>query len=69
AHEGIASQVVDAVTGAVAEPVMVDATTGRRLDEAGYVFAAGPAADDAVRRRMTFARRQHGSLQREYSLE
>lgn len=65
ADEGIASQVVDAATGAVAEPIMVDATTGRRLDESDYAFAAGPAADDAVRRRMAFAWRQREQMQQE----
>ncbi|QCI66887.1 winged helix-turn-helix transcriptional regulator [Phreatobacter stygius] len=67
ADEGIASQVVDATTGAVADPVMVDGLSGRRLDEPDFVFAAGPAADDTVRRRMAFARRRREPTEPEAS--
>ncbi|MBK3576345.1 helix-turn-helix transcriptional regulator [Streptomyces sp. MBT65] len=43
---------VDADTGEEVEPVVVDAATGRRLDDSSaYVFAAGPAASDAMRHR------------------
>ena len=35
---------VDAETGEEAEPVLVDRTTGRRVDGEDFVFAAGPAA-------------------------
>ncbi|MFD4660781.1 winged helix-turn-helix transcriptional regulator [Kitasatospora sp. NPDC058444] len=43
---------VDAQTGEEVEPVVVDARTGRRLDDSGsYVFAAGPAASQAMRAR------------------
>jgi DNA-binding HxlR family transcriptional regulator len=35
---------VDADTGQEAEPVVVDARTGRRVDGPDFVFAAGPAA-------------------------
>jgi DNA-binding HxlR family transcriptional regulator len=43
---------VDAETGEEVEPVVTDAATGRRLDDpAGFVFAAGPAASDAMRAR------------------
>jgi DNA-binding HxlR family transcriptional regulator len=58
APEGVASQVVDAATGEPAEPVLVDRRSGRRLEEPAFVFAAGPAATDAVRKRMAFARKQ-----------
>ncbi|CEJ11659.1 putative HTH-type transcriptional regulator YtcD [bacterium YEK0313] len=58
AEEGIASQVVDAATGRPADPVMVDARTGRRLDEPDFIFDEGPAADAVVRRRYAFARRR-----------
>ena len=58
AEEGVASQLVDAATGAVADPVLVDAHSGRRIDEAGFKPAAGPAAGEATRRRMEFADRQ-----------
>lgn len=42
---------VDADTGEEAEPVLVDAKTGRRVDGPDYVFAAGPAASEPFRRR------------------
>ncbi|MFI7670391.1 winged helix-turn-helix transcriptional regulator [Nocardia sp. NPDC049526] len=43
---------VDAETGEEVEPVVIDAKTGRRLDDsAAYVFASGPAASPAMRDR------------------
>ena len=42
---------VDVETGEEAEPVVVDAKTGRRIDGRDYVFTAGPAASDPFRRR------------------
>ncbi|MFF2076130.1 winged helix-turn-helix transcriptional regulator [Kitasatospora sp. NPDC058162] len=43
---------VDALSGEEVEPVVVDAKTGHRLDDCGaYVFAAGPAASQAMRAR------------------
>ena len=43
---------VDAESGAEVEPVVVDAKSGRRLDDsAAYVFTAGPAASGAMRSR------------------
>jgi len=42
---------VDAETGAEAEPVVVDLATGRRLDGPDYVFTAGPAASKPFRDR------------------
>lgn len=42
---------VDARTGREAEPVVVDAHTGERVDGPGYVFAAGPAAGPIMRQR------------------
>lgn len=43
---------VDAESGEEVQPVVVDAGTGRRLDDSrAYVFAAGPAASDAMRSR------------------
>ena len=60
AREGVASQLVDLQTGAPAEPVLADATTGRRLDPAAFKFAAGPAADPAVLARMAFADARRG---------
>ena len=42
---------VDAETGEEAEPVLIDASTGRRVDGPDYVFTAGPAASEPFRRR------------------
>ncbi|MGN9788724.1 winged helix-turn-helix transcriptional regulator [Nonomuraea sp. ZG12] len=43
---------VDANSGEEVEPVIVDARTGRRLDDSDtYVFAAGPGASSAMRDR------------------
>ncbi|RZD78964.1 hypothetical protein C0Q63_30025 [Streptomyces albidoflavus] len=43
---------VDSTTGQEAEPVVVGARTGERLDDSeAYVFTAGPAASAAMRRR------------------
>ncbi|MFG1705260.1 winged helix-turn-helix transcriptional regulator [Nonomuraea sp. M3C6] len=45
---------VDADTGEEVEPVVIDAKTGRRLDDSrAYVFTAGPAAGPAMRARYT----------------
>lgn len=58
APEGVASLLVDAETGAPADPVLVDRATGRELDEAGFTFAAGPAADENVLKRMAFVEKR-----------
>ncbi|MFI6692974.1 winged helix-turn-helix transcriptional regulator [Streptomyces sp. NPDC050433] len=43
---------VDATTGEEVDPIVVDASTCRRLDDSdAYVYAAGPAASDAMRAR------------------
>ena len=42
---------VDARTGAEAEPVVVDRATGRRIDGPDFVFTAGPAASKPFRDR------------------
>lgn len=42
---------VDAETGAEADPVVVDRTTGRRVDGHEFVFTAGPAASQPFRDR------------------
>ena len=42
---------VDAQTGAEAEPVVVDRATGRRVDGPDFVFTAGPAASKPFRDR------------------
>lgn len=42
---------VDAHTGAEAEPVVVDRATGKPLDGPDFVFTAGPAASKPFRDR------------------
>ena len=42
---------VDASTGIEAEPVLVDRTTGHRVDGPDFVFTAGPAASKPFRDR------------------
>jgi DNA-binding HxlR family transcriptional regulator len=58
APEGVQSTLVDAQTGVEADPIVVDRNTLRPLTEDGYMFAAGPAANDAVRQRMAFVERK-----------
>ena len=54
APEGESILVVDARTGAVADPVLVDRHSGRRLVPPDFKLAAGPAANAAAKER--FAR-------------
>jgi DNA-binding HxlR family transcriptional regulator len=42
---------VDAATGAEAEPVVVDGASGRRVDGPDFVFTAGPSASKPFRDR------------------
>ena len=58
AEEGIASRLVDAVTGEPADPVLVDRCSGKPIDETGFRFAAGPAAGERILKRMDFVDRQ-----------
>ncbi len=51
APEGPMVMVVDAATGAPADPVLVDRTTGRPLTEPEFQVVAGPAATEATRAR------------------
>jgi DNA-binding HxlR family transcriptional regulator len=48
APEGESVQIVDAVTGEPAEPVLVDRRSGRPLVEPDFTLAAGPAASAAT---------------------
>ncbi|MDV7089179.1 hypothetical protein [Rhodococcus opacus] len=50
---------MDTVTGEELEPVVVDADTGKSLDDTeAFVFAAGPAASAAIRARYAELRRR-----------
>ncbi len=55
APEGASVILVDAESGAIADPVLVDRNTGRRLDDGGFRSAPGPAADERTRRRHEFS--------------
>ncbi|HEY6334437.1 MAG TPA: helix-turn-helix domain-containing protein [Alphaproteobacteria bacterium] len=52
ATEGKSVIVVDANTGAEADPVVVDRTTGRLLAGPGFRSAPGPVADHRTQRRL-----------------
>jgi DNA-binding HxlR family transcriptional regulator len=51
APEGESIQIVDAVTGERAEPLLIDARSGRPLRPPEFRVVAGPAADEFTRRR------------------
>jgi DNA-binding HxlR family transcriptional regulator len=52
APEGASVLLVNAKTGAAADPVMVDRKTGRPLAGSEYVMAPGPAAGESTRRKL-----------------
>ena len=51
APEGKSVVLIDAATGAEADPVVVDRNTGRPLAAPAFRTASGPAADERTRRR------------------
>jgi DNA-binding HxlR family transcriptional regulator len=55
APEGASVVLLDAATGAVAEPILVDRTTGRPVTDASHVTAPGPAASARTRQRYASA--------------
>ncbi len=57
APDGVASHLVDARTQQPVEPILVDKASLRPLTEEDFKFAAGPAADEGVCRRMAYADR------------
>jgi DNA-binding HxlR family transcriptional regulator len=61
APEGASVMVVDAATGAPAEPMLVDRNTGRPLAEPAFRSAPGPAADERTRRKLGGARGGHAA--------
>jgi len=65
ASEGPAVEIVDAETGAVVDPVLVDRRTGRVLAEPYFHTTVGPAANERIRARQDFVRaqRDHGAKQ------
>ena len=52
APEGASVVIIDAATGAPAEPIVVDRASGRPLVEPDFVIAPGPAASAATRARL-----------------
>lgn len=52
APEGATVEIIDARTGAPAEPMLVDRATRRPLQTPDFVLAPGPAAADPTRRRL-----------------
>lgn len=56
APEGRAVELVDSRTGAVADPVLVDRTSGRVLAAPDFHTTAGPAANARIRARQAYAR-------------
>jgi len=52
APEGASVRIVDAVSGAPAEPILVDRLTGRPLVSSEFELIAGPAASEAMKARM-----------------
>ena len=57
ATEGASVQIVDAASGAVADPILVDRKTGRPLVGPDYVLAPGRAAGEGMRLRLADAAR------------
>ena len=55
APEGPSVVVVDARSGAVADPVLIDRASGRELAAPAFHSAAGPAANERTRWRQDFA--------------
>src|SRR3989442_15395548 len=58
APEGASVLLADSETGAIADPVLVDQATGRRITETAYAVVPGPAAGEQTRRRLAFAAKQ-----------
>src|SRR5882724_129629 len=55
APEGASVLVADTETGAIAEPVIVDRTTGRPMPGPGFSLVPGPAAGERTRQRLARA--------------
>ncbi|MFJ2986771.1 winged helix-turn-helix transcriptional regulator [Collimonas sp. NPDC087041] len=53
--EGESIVLLDAQTGQNADPVLVDAVTGKYINEKGYIIGAGPAADETTLQRVAGA--------------
>jgi DNA-binding HxlR family transcriptional regulator len=58
APEGASVHLIDARTGAVVDPILVDPATWEPIKAPDYVMAAGPAAPERTRRRYASVRRE-----------
>jgi len=59
--EGHAVDLIDARTGAVVDPVLVDRLSGRVMAAPDFEPVAGPAANERIRKRQAFARARRES--------
>jgi DNA-binding HxlR family transcriptional regulator len=55
ATEGLSVLVADKISGAIAEPVVVDRASGRPLSETDFHYIPGPVASERTRRRLSLA--------------
>ncbi|PZM08312.1 winged helix-turn-helix transcriptional regulator [Rhizobium tubonense] len=60
APEGKSVLLVNDETGGEAEPLLIDGVSGRSMSEPHFRWAAGPAADDALRERYARSARHEG---------
>jgi DNA-binding HxlR family transcriptional regulator len=56
--EGVASLLIDAQTGAAADPILVDRVSGKPIDPEHFILAAGPTANADTAERMAFVAEQ-----------
>jgi hypothetical protein len=63
APEGASVTIVDAQTGAEAEPIVVDRATGRAIREPEFTWVPGPAAPESTRRRYALRRPREAAQQ------
>jgi hypothetical protein len=61
APEGASVVLVDAKSGALADPVLVDRNSGAPITAADFVFAAGPAANERIVKRLNASRALRGA--------
>ncbi len=62
APEGASVVIVDSETGAEADPLLVDRSSGRPLTSPAFRYAPGPAANEQTRRRINGLPREPNSV-------
>ncbi|RXZ31075.1 transcriptional regulator [Oxalobacteraceae bacterium CAVE-383] len=62
APEGASVVLVDAKSGALADPILVDRHSGAPITAGDFVFAAGPAANERIVKRLSVSRDLQGRL-------